>query len=760
MRYGEGVKHRLSTALWLTHVSLSAAAAQIAGTVDFTFNPSLTGSEVRTMAVQPDGNIVIGGTFTSVNGQPRVRIARLLASGAVESLSTFNSGGGANGEVACVAVQPDGKILIAGSFTVVNGQARNRIARLNPDGTVESTATFNPGTGASSDIRGLVVQADGRILMAGLFTTVNGQSRNRIARLNADGTLESLATFNPGTGANGEIATLAMQADGKILLGGVFNTINGQPRTFIARLHANGSVESTATFNAGIGANDYVTAVALQADQKIVIGGIFTTMNGQPRNRIARLNVDGTVEDIATFNPGSGADNPVRVLAIQADGKILLGGRFTNVNSQARSRIARLNADGTLESLATFDPGTGAHADVACLAIEPDGKILVGGVFTDIDDQTHTYIARLANDPAPQSLAIRSSAQVQWTRDGAAPEVEEVTFELSTSDGQNWTVLGAATRMAGGWERTGLSLPASGQVRARGRTTGGYHNGSSGLVETVAAFNLAPEIAVEQPLHTNLADGGSRSFGGVAVGASASLTFIIKNTGIASLTGLGIALDGADAAMFTITTGPAAPVIGPTGSTPFTVRFVPTNSGAKIAALHIANNDSDENPFDIILTGMGLNTPPVITSCATNQALSANASCQAALPDLTGQVVATDAEDANLTRTQIPPAGTLLGLGDHSVTIIVTDSGSLTNACTFNMAVEDRKAVALSIRHTGSALRVCWPLTCLSYTLEESIDLSSATNWHSSSATVMTENANYYVQVEVTGRKWFRLSRL
>jgi hypothetical protein len=128
----------------------------------------------------------------------------------------------------------------------------------------------------------------------------------------------------------------------------------------------------------------------------------------------------------------------------------------------------------------------------------------------------------------------------------------------------------------------------------------------------------APEIAVEQPLGANLADGGSKDFGSVVVGANTSLTFTITNLGTADLTGLGITIDGADSAMFSVTANPTAPV-SPSGSTTFTVRFAPASTGVKTAALHLANNDSDENPFDITLTGTG--TGGVIVS--TNVFVSA-----------------------------------------------------------------------------------------------------------------------------------------
>jgi hypothetical protein len=118
--------------------------------------------------------------------------------------------------------------------------------------------------------------------------------------------------------------------------------------------------------------------------------------------------------------------------------------------------------------------------------------------------------------------------------------------------------------------------------------------------------NAVPEIAVEQPTGTGLSDGGSTvDFGNVVVDEDNSHTFTIKNLGTVDLTGLGITVDGPDAAAFAITATPAAPV-GPGSSTTFTVKFTPAAEGVRTAALHIASNDADESPFDIALTGTGV----------------------------------------------------------------------------------------------------------------------------------------------------------
>ena len=493
------------------------------GSVDSNFVASATGLYIRTATLQPDGKIIIGGDITSVNGQPRNNIARLNADGSLESTNTFNPGTGPNNQVLSAVVQPDGKILIAGYFTAINGQSRNRIARLNADGTLESAATFSA---SATGLYGALLQTNGKIVLWGLFTNVNGSARNRIARLNADGSLESTNTFNVGTGANDEIDGAALQADGKILIGGNFSSVNGQPRNRIARLNADGTVESTATFNPGTGVGGgRCFSIVPQADGKILIAGEFASVDGQPRGQIARLNTNGTVESTGTFNPGSGAQGgEVRSVVVQADGKILLGGFFTGVNGEPRNCIARLNSDGTLDNLTNFNLGTGVENGfypVLNVSLQADGKVLLGGQFTTVDGQTHNHLVRLNNDPATGSLTNTSSARVQWLRGGGAPEIERVTFELSTNGGGTWSALGAGTRIAGGWERTGLSLPTSNLIRGRGRTSGGDLNFSGGLVEmlSVALSSAAVTNGNLAVVNTN---GGSQvlSINSVTVGGT------------------------------------------------------------------------------------------------------------------------------------------------------------------------------------------------------------------------------------------------
>jgi uncharacterized delta-60 repeat protein len=357
------------------------------GALDTSFDPGTgTNAVVNAVAVQPDGKVLIGGAFATFDGVARNRIARLNATGSLDT--SFDPGTGADATVWALALQADGKVLVGGEFTTVDGTGRNRVARLNGDGTLD--VGLDPGTGASNQVQAVVYQPDGKVLIGGYFTTVDGMGRNRIARLNANGSLD--ATFDPGTGADSAVRAVALQPDGRVLIGGSFATINSVTRNRIARLSAGGVVDSS--FNPGTGANDTVYAIAVQTDHKVLIAGAFTSVNGVGRNRIARLSDTGAVD--TGFNPGTGADNYVYALALQPDSKVLIAGNFTTVNGQSRNRIARLNDNGTLDT--SFDPGTGPNLLVRAVAVQPDNKVLIAGSFTTVNGVSRNRVARLNDD--------------------------------------------------------------------------------------------------------------------------------------------------------------------------------------------------------------------------------------------------------------------------------------------------------------------------------------------------------------------------
>ena len=467
------------------------------------FNPGADG-EGLSFAIQPDGKILVGGWFTMLGGQGCAYLGRLNADGTMDT--NFNCR--VDGGVDCLVLQADGKILTGGEFITLGGQICTNLGRLNGDGTIDTS--FNAG--ADGWVRCLAVQADGKILVGGGFNTLSGQSCTNLGRLNADGTIDT--NFN--SGADDWVGSLAVQADGKILVGGGFNTLSGRSCANLGRLNADGTIDTN--FNSG--ADDWVGSLAVQADGKVLVGGGFTILGGQSCANLGRLNADGTID--TNFN--SVANGWVGSFALQADGKILVGGQFTTLSGLSCINLGRLNNDGTLDP--GFHPITDENGWVNALGLQADGEVLVGGSLTMLAGQSRTNLGRLINtDPATQSLGSGGSA-ITWLRSGASPEVEWVTFDYSTN-GVSWESLGAGTRVAGGWQLGGLTLPVYGSIRGRGQVSGGLDNGSSWFVESVIA---APAVSVV-PASQTAGTGAAVSFSVVVLGGSPPLSYRWRKDG-------------------------------------------------------------------------------------------------------------------------------------------------------------------------------------------------------------------------------------
>jgi len=370
-----------------------------AGSLDTTFS-SLAGpnSAVYALALQETNGterVLIGGDFTTVNNVTRSRLARLLPDGNLDP--TFDAGQGPNRPVRALALQPGGKILLGGFFTRIQGTNRAHIARLNFDGSLD--AFFDPGAGTDNPVYAIGTLPDGRVVIGGGFTTFNDISRPGVAVLNTNGTLS--LEFNTGVGVNGVVYAIAVQPDGKILIGGEFTTVDNFPRTRIARLNTDGSVDQT--FDPGLGADATVRALALEPTGRIIVGGSFTSMAGTTRSYLARINPDGSLDANFLSSPSAtGGNDAVYALALQQDGKILAGGEFTIFNGVSRHRITRLESEedekrnikpGDTDPSVNF--GSGANSFVVAIAVQQDRRIVIGGGFTIVDDQVRNYVARL-----------------------------------------------------------------------------------------------------------------------------------------------------------------------------------------------------------------------------------------------------------------------------------------------------------------------------------------------------------------------------
>jgi uncharacterized delta-60 repeat protein len=454
LRRASGTDTQAVVKLTLTDITTSAADYRFTpGASDATFNPGGVGPDlgVTACAVQSDGKVVLAGSFTSYNGDASVNdhLMRLNSDGTADQ--TFNPGGSgptfgpANG-IDQIAIQPDGKILIVGNFTTYNGDpaASDMIMRLNADGTRDGS--FNAGgVGANSRVEAMALQPDGKILIGGGFAIYNGDAgaSDGLMRLNANGTRD--ATFNSGgSGVNAPISAITLQPDGKILAGGSFTNYNGNPVSArLVRLNADGTPDTT--FNAGgSGANAPVRDIAVQTDGKILIAGSFISYNGETTasDGIMRLNADGT-RDVHFNIGGAGAANSnVGVVVLQPDGKILVGGSFSSYNGDpAISKgFMRLKNDGTYDpTFNTGGAGTGAGTNtVSAILVLPDGKIILAGNYLGYNGLTPRHITRIEGDlfaTWPAGDASEKTVQLAIVNDGLVEGNESLGLSLSSPSG-------------------------------------------------------------------------------------------------------------------------------------------------------------------------------------------------------------------------------------------------------------------------------------------------------------------------------------
>ena len=348
-----------------------------------------TNADVRSVKIQPDGKILIGGGFSRFFGMNVNSIIRLNEDGTNDT--SFNSGLGFSGTVLSIALQSDGKILVGGLFSSYNGLTENNIIRLNPDGTKDTS--FITGSGFNETVKNIEVQLDGKILIGGYFNTYNGIYGKTIVRLNTDGSRD--ISFSTGNGFDNAVNEIKLQPDGKILVGGHFFLYNGEVKRGLIRLNINGTIDNS--FNTGLGfwtstgSTGGVQSLIIMPNGKILVFGNFFKYNNVIENGIVCLNSDGTKD--TTFTTGTGFIGTVIDAALQPDGKIIVGGNIGSYNGVVQNNIIRLNSNGTKDT--NFTTGTGFNGGIYVISLQTDGKIIIGGGFGTYNEVVESSITRL-----------------------------------------------------------------------------------------------------------------------------------------------------------------------------------------------------------------------------------------------------------------------------------------------------------------------------------------------------------------------------
>lgn len=419
-------------------------------------------------------------------------------------------------------MQPDGKIIVIGDF-FINGSIYY-IVRLNSNGTIDQSFN-NPSLAVSNPLYCVALQTNGEILIGGNFTNVDSiVNNNYLARLTTNGTLDTTFAVNfgrlPFTGAG--VTTVALQPDGKVVVGGYFTNYGSVLLNGVTRLNSNGTRDTSFTSAIGVASGNSPQVVAIQPDGKILLAGLLNTGSGNV-NEIVRLTTTGSKDTsffAETVQESANGSGGIYCLALQASGEIVIGGWFTNIVAQGLlttsptcSNLGRIASNGTPETSANFNSlsigGTTGNY-VYSLANAQNGDIVVGGQFSTVGSASHSGIARLTNNIVQETL-ISSTTTIQWMRTNSAPEITQASFgEFNFANGQ-WVTLGTGTRIFGGWQLAGLNLPTGAYIRAQGTTIGGESAASSGIdeeliavgepsvspfVEAISATNISATTAV------------------------------------------------------------------------------------------------------------------------------------------------------------------------------------------------------------------------------------------------------------------------
>jgi uncharacterized delta-60 repeat protein len=386
--------------------------------VDPSFNvggSGLLGSAIA-MLQQTDGKIIIAGSFISYNGVGRNNIARLNADGSLDLSFDPGTGPMANGNPAAIyslAIDADGKILIGGNFTSFRGTLRNCLARLNDNGTIDTTFT---GTNLfssvpsvlSKSVRAIKVASDGKILIGGSFAAT-GHSQHHFIRLNADGSYDTGFVYPNNTFDNlADVRDIQIQPDGKIIIG-----INGVFGTPIMRFNDDGSIDTAFLFS---GFYLVGNKIFIDSDGKILLGGLMISNDQLYRYNLIKLNSDGSID--ATFtaisaSTGSSSNNSVFGIK-QSGNNFLIGGNLNYANNIVNDRIIRVNAVGIADS--SFSVGTGPNSTVYGIDLTNENKVLVAGAFSTINGVLSRGISRLGNvDLSISTNSVRAAFYTDGT---------------------------------------------------------------------------------------------------------------------------------------------------------------------------------------------------------------------------------------------------------------------------------------------------------------------------------------------------------
>jgi uncharacterized delta-60 repeat protein len=408
--------------------------------------------EVLAITVQQDDKIVFAGHGT--NAQGASVITRLYPDGTEDRNAHLLVGYGGGNWVHALGsgLASDGLLLVGGYFEPMMGDSIPK-----PEDCCFHQFYSTPVLSYSVDapVLAINVRSDRRIFIGGAFHTINGRRRPYLAALDQYGRFDTTTPFNSrlyssGDGPNSGVRTVAFSPEGNVLIGGDFTSVYGTNRSRVAQIRADGSQFFDGTLDPRFvppDINGQVWSVAAQADGKVIIAGEFTSLTSDgithPYNRIARLNTSGSVD--TDFLVGGGANGRVHAVAVETNGAILVGGSFTQFDGKPRPGIARLNTNGSLDE--SFIHGVEGIV-VNALTTQRDGRVLIGGRASD----GRGFVQRLPNDPSPSlhvAHILNEGIVISWSNRNFRLEYSTNVigpYSLDQTSTSPWTNTDTATR--------------------------------------------------------------------------------------------------------------------------------------------------------------------------------------------------------------------------------------------------------------------------------------------------------------------------
>ena len=403
-------------ALWFLSFAIGSllarqAIAQSAGVLDLSFDTGPgANATVQTVVAAPEGAVFAAGNFTVFNDTPRSGVVRLNSDGSLDPAFAPAFTLPADGGVFVVTPLPDGKVLVGGRFSDLNGSGRRTLVRLLANGTIDPS--FQAGFPDLSGVLAIAVDDTGGIYAGGAFAMVDGVRRASLVRLRANGALDPAFTPPPIVGIGSPVVTaIVVQRDAKVLVGGQFQASEGVERwDNLMRLRDTGEIDSDFRSQAAVNGAQAIAALALEGTGHLLVAGTFPFSGQQSGQALRRLRPDGTRDEgfRPEFRTSTNSPATLNTLLIDAAGRTVVGGDFATVNGEPQPWMARVLADGSRDP--RFSPAQSPDGEVTTLDRDSLGRILLGGDFRKIGAASPGRIARLLNPPLPPLILQQPQA--------------------------------------------------------------------------------------------------------------------------------------------------------------------------------------------------------------------------------------------------------------------------------------------------------------------------------------------------------------